>query len=228
MPDVIFNGPDGRLEGRYHHGRTPNAPIALLLHPHPQHGGSMNNKVVYALYQTFVRRGFSTLRFNFRGVGRSQGRFDNGLGELADAAAALDWMQTYNPNTSASWVTGFSFGAWIGMQLLMRRPELDGFVSVAPPANHYDFSFLAPCPSSGLILQGTADTMVPEAATAKLAQKLAMQRNIEVTYRTVDGASHFFHDHLDTLTEEVDSYLAQAVTERPAPEPPVELAEALS
>jgi alpha/beta superfamily hydrolase len=227
MPDVIFNGPDGRLEGRYHHGRTPNAPIALLLHPHPQHGGSMNNKVVYALYQTFVRRGFSTLRFNFRGVGRSQGRFDNGLGELADAAAALDWMQTYNPNASASWVTGFSFGAWIGMQLLMRRPELDGFVSVAPPANHYDFSFLAPCPSSGLIVHGTSDTMVPEAAAAKLAQKLALQRNIEVTYRTVDGASHFFHDHLDILTGQVESYLAQAVTERPAPEAPVEMAAAL-
>jgi len=80
MPDVIINGPDGRIEARYHHARATSAPMALVLHPHPQHGGTMNNKVVYALYQCFVRRGFSTLRFNFRGVGRSQGSFDRGEG----------------------------------------------------------------------------------------------------------------------------------------------------
>ena len=85
MPEVIINGPEGRIEGRYHHCKTPNAPIALLLHPHPQHGGTMNNKVVYSLYHAFVRRGFSALRFNFRGVGRSQGNFDRGEGELSDA-----------------------------------------------------------------------------------------------------------------------------------------------
>ncbi len=228
MPDVIFNGPDGRLEGRYHHARADNAPIALLLHPHPQHGGTMNNKVVYALYHTFVRRGFSTLRFNFRGVGRSQGRFDNGQGELADAAAALDWAQTYNPNASACWVAGFSFGAWIGMQLLMRRPEIDGFISVAPPANIYDFSFLAPCPSSGLIVHGAADELVPEAAAAKLANKLSAQRNIQVDYRTVEGANHFFGNHLEPLTGVVETYLAGAVSERPAPPPLPELAAAAS
>ncbi|MDA8231662.1 MAG: alpha/beta hydrolase [Magnetospirillum sp.] len=225
MPDVIFNGPDGRLEGRYHHSKSPNAPIALLLHPHPQHGGTMNNKVVYGLYHTFVRRGFSTLRFNFRGVGRSQGRFDNGQGELSDAAAALDWMQGFNANAGACWVAGFSFGAWIGMQLLMRRPEIDGFVSVAPPANVYDFSFLAPCPSSGLIVHGDADELVPEPSAAKLAHKLSAQRNIRVKYQTIAGANHFFGDHLETLTGTVESYLSAAMTEWPAA-PPLELAAA--
>ena len=78
MPDVVINGPEGRLEGKYHHSKEANAPIALLLHPHPQYGGTMNNKVVYTLYHAFVRRGFSALRFNFRGVGRSQGTFDRG------------------------------------------------------------------------------------------------------------------------------------------------------
>src|SRR3546814_4283821 len=86
-----MNGPEGRLEGRYQHGTLPNAPIALMLHPHPQHGGTMNNKVIYAAYHAFARKGFSVLRFNFRGVGRSQGRFDRGEGELSDAASALDW-----------------------------------------------------------------------------------------------------------------------------------------
>lgn len=216
MPEVIFNGADGRLEGRYHHSKLPNAPVALLLHPHPQHGGTMNNKVVYTLYHAFVRKGFSTLRFNFRGVGRSQGKFDNGQGELSDAASALDWMQTYNPNASACWVAGFSFGAWIGMQLLMRRPEIDGFVSVAPPANAYDFTFLAPCPSSGLIVHGTADDVVPEASVAKLAAKLGAQKNIRVKYRQVEGANHFFGSHLDPLNDVVDQYLGDSLAEAPA------------
>ena len=207
MPDVIFNGPEGRLEGRYQHSRTPNAPIALMLHPHPQHGGTMNNKVVYALYHAFSRQGFSVLRFNFRGVGRSQGRFDRGEGELSDAASALDWLQTFNQNASACWIAGFSFGAWIGMQLLMRRPEISGFISVAPPANLYDFSFLAPCPSSGMIVQGDRDEIVPLAAVQKLVDKLNSQKNLEIEHRILPGANHFFHDQLEELDAAVTDYL---------------------
>lgn len=207
MPEVIFNGPEGRLEGRYHHSKVPNAPIALLLHPHPQHGGTMNNKVVYALFQAFVKRGFSTLRFNFRGVGRSQATFDNGQGEMSDAAAALDWMQTHNPNAQTCWIGGFSFGAWIAMQLLMRRPEIGGFITVAPPANMYDFTFLAPCPASGLIIQGDRDEVVPIASVDKLQQKLDNQKNIEVDYRVIPTADHFFSEHMDTLNAHVESYL---------------------
>ena len=92
MPEVIFNGADGRLEGRYHHATERDAPLAVVLHPHPLHGGTMNNRIVYDIYHMFVNRGFSVLRFKFRGVGRSQESFDHGQGELRDAAAALDWM----------------------------------------------------------------------------------------------------------------------------------------
>ena len=154
MPEVIFPGPEGRLEGRFTPGPRPRAPVAMVLHSHPQAGGTMNNKIVQLLHKDFVRRGFATLRFNFRGVGRSQGEFDSGVGELADAATALDWLQANNPTATQCWVAGYSFGAYIGMQLLMRRPETDGFISVSPPANMYDFSFLAPCPASGLFLHG--------------------------------------------------------------------------
>ncbi|MGH6662674.1 MAG: alpha/beta hydrolase [Rhodospirillales bacterium] len=212
MPEVIFNGPEGRLEGRYHHSKRPNAPVALLLHPHPQYGGTMNNKVVYTLYQTFVRRSFSTLRFNFRGVGRSQGRFDNGQGELSDAAAALDWMQAHNPNTTACWIAGFSFGAWVGMQLMMRRPEIRGFISVAPPASLHDFSFLAPCPASGMILHGDKDEVIPQASVDKLAQKLQKQKNIKIDYRVIAGSDHFFQDHIDDLNKHINDYLDKALT----------------
>ena len=211
MPEVNINGPEGRLEGRYQHSRAPNAPIALVLHPHPRHGGTMNNKVVYTLYQSFARQGFSVLRFNFRGVGRSQGTFDRGEGELSDAASALDWLQGFNPNAGMCWIAGFSFGAWIGMQLLMRRPEISSFISVAPPANMFDFSFLAPCPSSGLIVQGDRDEIVPPPSVAKLVEKLQAQRDLKIDYRIVPGASHFFYEHLDELAKQVDGYLGKAM-----------------
>ena len=207
MPEVNFNGPDGRLEGRYHPSNRPQAPLALLLHPHPQHGGTMNNKIIYKLYQTFTKRGFSTLRFNFRGVGRSQGQFDNGQGELSDAASALDWMQTQNPNTRSCWIAGFSFGAWVAMQLMMRRPEIDGFISIAPPASQHDFSFLAPCPASGMIIHGDKDEVVPQSSVNKLAQKLQKQKNIKIDYRIIEGSDHFFLDHLEPLNKQVNDYL---------------------
>ena len=167
MPEVMFAGPDGRLEGRYHHSKETSAPVALILHPHPLHGGTMNNRITYTMYQAFQRLGCSVMRFNFRGVGRSQGRYDGGIGEIGDAAAALDWMQAVNPNHGGLWIAGYSFGAFIGMQLLMRRPEISGWVSVAPPASHYDFGFLAPCPCGGLMIHGDADELVPEIVGAQ-------------------------------------------------------------
>jgi uncharacterized protein len=218
MPEVIFNGADGRLEGRYHHGPRTNAPLALILHPHPLHGGTMNNKVVYSLFHMFVRRGFSVLRFNFRGVGRSQASFDHGQGELRDAAAALDWMQQHNPNAGPGWVAGFSFGAWIGMQLLMRRPEIHGFISLSLPANMYDFTFLAPCPSSGLIVHGTEDALVPPDSVHKLVQKLSQQRGIKIDLELVPGADHFFANHLRELEGSVETYLDHALGAARAPQ----------
>jgi hypothetical protein len=213
MPEIIFNGTAGRLEGRYHHSKRPAAPLALILHPHPLHGGTMNNRVVFALFQAFQRRGFSALRFNFRGVGRSQGRFDSGGGELSDAASALDWMQTVNPAASACWIAGYSFGAWIGMQLMMRRPEIGGFIAVAPPAGTLDFSFLAPCPASGLMVHGSRDEVVPADAVEKLAKKLSSQKNVVVSFRAIAGADHYFAAHMAELTEAVDEYLDRVLTQ---------------
>jgi alpha/beta superfamily hydrolase len=207
MAEVIFNGPDGRLEGRYHQSKKPDAPIAIVLHPHPLHGGNMNNRVVFIMFNNFVERGFSVLRFNFRGVGRSQGAFDNGVGELSDAAYAFDWVQQFNSNSPFCWIGGYSFGALISMQLMMRRPEIEGFVSISPPAGTEDFSFLAPCPSSGLIIHGDKDTHVPLDAVKKLAQKLDGQKNISINLSIVKGADHFYKDNMDNLSKEVASYL---------------------
>lgn len=207
MPEVIFTGPAGRLEGRYQPSKEKNAPIALILHPHPQFGGTMNNKIVYDLFYMFQKRGFTTLRFNFRGIGRSQGEFDHGTGELSDAAAALDWVQALHPDSKNCWVAGYSFGAWIGMQLLMRRPEIEGFMSIAPQPNIYDFAFLAPCPSSGLIIHGDSDRVAPSRDVQGLVDKLHQQKGILITQKTMEGANHFFTGMEDKLIEECSDYL---------------------
>ena len=207
MPEVIFNGPSGRIEGRYQPGKEANAPVAIILHPHPEFGGTMNNPIIYNLYYMFVERGFATLRFNSRGVGRSQGLFDHGLGELSDAACALDWLQSINPESKGGWIAGFSFGAWIGMQLLMRRPEVEGFISVAPPENLYDFSFLAPCPSSGLIIHGSVDKVAPPDAVQRLVDKLHTQKGITIEQQIVENANHFFTDKGDELIARCADYL---------------------
>ena len=167
----------------------------------------MNNRICQELYKTFVRRGFATLRFNFRSVGKSQGVFDNGVGELSDAASALDWVQQIHPEAEQTWIAGNSFGAWIGMQLLMRRPEIKGFISIAPPANMYDFTFLAPCPSSGIIIQGDSDEVVTPIAVQKLVDKLRTQRHITIHHDTIPGANHFFAKEMPLLMKSVDNYL---------------------
>ena len=216
MPEVVLTGAAGRIEGRYSPGKRANAPIALILHPHPRAGGHMNHPVSVQLYHLFMKRGFSVLRFNFRGVGRSQGEFDAGIGELADAATALDWLQSNNPQASQFWVAGYSFGAYIGMQLLMRRPETDGFISVSPPTNMYDFSFLAPCPASGLILHGQADTVVPPVEVERVVSKLRTQKGIVIDYELVEGATHFWAEHLPEVEKRVGAYLDKRLEAEPA------------
>ena len=203
MPDVIIPGPAGRLEGRYSPSEDPTAPVALILHAHPLGGGHMENPLVEMMYDSFRKRNFATLRFNFRGVGRSQGSYDQGLGELSDAATVLDWVQGYNATARYCWVAGHSFGAWVGMQLLMRRPEIAGFVSVAPPTNMYDFTFLAPCPASGIIVHGGADKIVPADDVERVMSKVRVQKGIEIKRDIIPDANHLFTEHLPELDERI-------------------------
>jgi len=207
MPEVIFAGPEGRLEGRYQKGKGENPPVALVLHPHPLFGGTMNNRVCYEMYHMFIQRGFSVLRFNFRGVGRSQGEYDHGQGELADAATALDYIQQFNPNAPFAWVAGFSFGSWIAMQLLMRRPEIVGFIAGSTPANLYDFSFLAPCPSSGVVIHGTEDKVCVPEETRLMVERTRTQKGRKVEFTVVPGGDHFFEHNLEDFMDTAKGYL---------------------
>lgn len=207
MVDLLISGPDGKIESNYHHNNDKISPIALILHPEPSRGGTMNTKIVHYLYKIFIQKGFSTIKFNFRGVGKSDGIFDEGEGELSDAACILDWLQQYNTNSKICWVVGFSFGSWIAMQLLMRRPEINGFICVSPPASSRDFNFLAPCPSSGLIIHGDKDSIASFESTRILSEKLQKQKKVEIVFKTIKGADHFYENHKSEFISVVDNYI---------------------
>ena len=205
--DLFIQGPAGRIEAKYFKSNRKRAPLALILQPHPQYGGTMNNKIVFDIFQNFFKNEFSVCRINFRGVGRSDGTFDNGQGELSDAAAALDWIEKENLNHSQCWISGFSFGSLIAMQLLMRRPEVNRFIAVSPQPNVYDFSFLSPCPTSGLIVYGKNDELVPLEHINSLNRRLSTQRGIKVDFKGIEEANHFFSKKEKNLSLAIDKYI---------------------
>ena len=211
MSEITFQGPAGRLEAKFFENKeNPKAPIAIVLHPHPQHGGTMNNKVTYKLYESFAKAGFSVLRFNYRGVCHSEGKYDNGDGELFDAAAALDWIHNNKPQASSIWISGFSFGAWVAMRLLMRRPDVDNFIAIAPPIGNddYDFSSFNLCPANGLIVSAENDGISDPANVEDFIKTLSRIDDVKVHYSKVAGAEHLFPHHLEELSKTVDQYIS--------------------
>ena len=205
--EVFIPGPSGRLEAKYFKNSKRGSPIAIVLQPHPQFGGSMENRVVHEAFNVFIKNGFSVIKLNFRGVGKSEGTFDNGQGELSDAAAALDWIERENQDYSQCWVSGFSFGSLICMQLIMRRPEVTKFVAIAPQPNVYDFTFLAPCPTSGQIIFAEKDELVPKDSINTLNNRLKSQKGIEVTFSEIKSANHFFKGKEDELKKIMNLYV---------------------
>jgi len=210
--EIFIPGPSGRIQGKYFKSKQQAAPVALVLHPHPQYGGTMNNRVVYETYNCFYKNNFSVIRINFRGVDKSDGIFDNGQGELSDAAAALDWIEKENPGYSQCWVSGFSFGALICMQLIMRRPEVNKFVTISPQPNLYDFTFLSPCPISGIMIYGKNDELVQVDSILNLKKRLSMQKNIDVKFESINNANHFYKNKEKDLSTTIDNYIKDKVT----------------
>ena len=210
--EIFIPGPSGRIQAKYFKNRKPNASVALVLHPHPQYGGTMNNRIVYETYNSFYKNNFSVIRINFRGVEKSDGMFDNGQGELSDAAAALDWIERENPGYGQCWVSGFSFGALICMQLIMRRPEVNKFITISPQPNLYDFSFLSPCPISGIIIYGKSDELVQIDSILNLKKRLSMQKNIEVKFDQINNATHFYKGKEKELAALMENYINDKIT----------------
>jgi len=130
---------------------------------------------------------------------------------MTDSACALDWLLLNNTESTKVWVVGFSFGAFIALNLLMRRPEIQNFIAISPPADKYDFSFLAPCPVSGMIMQGDNDDIVNETDVALFANKLDAQRSISIKYNKIKGADHFFTDKLDIVNNTIKKYVSKTL-----------------
>ena len=168
----------------------------------------MNNKVVKTACKALVECGTSVLRFNFRGVGVSEGEYSGGVGELADTMIALDWLHRMNPGNRKVWVVGYSFGALIGMQLLMRRPDVGGFVAICPPANINDFAFLAPCPVSGLVINGEDDRVCPASNVGAMVNRLNSQKGGCVQYEVIPGCGHTFDDKHQVLHRLIYEYVS--------------------
>ena len=207
MPEILLNGPIGRLEARYTHNNNATSPSVLILHAHPGHGGNMNNPLSLKLHKFFSDIGYSSLRFNFRGVGKSDGEHDGSEGELADSAIALDWLQNQNQESKEYWVCGISFGAWVGMQLLMRRPEIPKFILISPPVGKYDFNFLAPCPASGMVISAEKDNLVDNDAITEVVKKLNKQKSIEVKHESIKSTDHFFSNNEQKVIDKVKKYV---------------------
>ncbi len=197
-----LDGPVGRLEAILDEPAAgPARGAAVVLHPHPQHGGTMHNKVAHTLARTFVRLGFESLRFNFRGTEASEGRHDGGVGELDDALAAIAWMRDRSPDLPF-WLAGFSFGAAIAIRAAVAT-EVDGLVSVAPAVSRFAGGLESQPQCPWLIVQGDEDELVDIDETLDWINSLDPGPELIV----MAGAEHFFHGRLVDLRSAVSDFV---------------------
>jgi alpha/beta superfamily hydrolase len=200
---LFIQGSCGNLEALIQGLEAPTAsrndhkpkPIAIICHPHPLYGGSFRNKVVHTLNKTFQELGIATIRFNFRGVGKSEGHYDAGVGEADDLKAVLNWAQRQYPNHPI-WLAGFSFGAYIALKV---APEylVAQLILAAPPVKNFPVRQLALPDCPVIVVQGDADEVVP----AQMVFDWANSLSPKPTLIRFENASHFFHGRLNELRE---------------------------
>ncbi len=200
--NLFIDGPVGRLEAIIE-SPAEGVPmgIAVVCHPHPQHGGTMHNKVAHTLARAFVRLDFSVLRFNFRGTEASEGHYDEGIGELDDTLTAIAWMRHRNP-ADTLWLAGFSFGAAIAVRAAIGetvRDQISGLVSVAPAVSRLASGLLSQPQCPWLIVQGDEDELVDIEDTIEWVNTLEPGPELLV----ISGGEHFFHGRLIDLREAV-------------------------
>lgn len=199
---LMIKGPDGHIEliTGCLQKQNPRA-VVIISHPHPLHGGTMQNKVVHYVAKTVEDLGLISVRYNFRGVGKSTGRYAEGIGEQEDLLAVMAWVKA---QTKAKiWLAGFSFGAYVAYRVAQNH-SVDKLITIAPPVNHFDMP-LAPRPDcEWMLIQGGADEVVP--AEDVLAWREQHAQPPELTYFA--DAGHFFHGRLNQLREAMIEKLA--------------------
>jgi hypothetical protein len=204
LSPVLLAGPAGPLEAlvQEREGETPGL-IAVVCHPHPLYGGTLHNKVAHRVAASLFALGAAVVRFNFRGVGRSAGQFDRGVGELEDARTALAWLAARHP-AARRWAAGFSFGSWVASRLAATDPAIERLVLIAPPVHTQTFEEMATCTTPKLIVQGTADDICrPEHLERVLPGWAQPWRRVHVA-----GASHFFDRQLAELAGVLEAELS--------------------
>jgi len=196
---VHFQGPEGRLEGLWDDPSRGLAP-AVICHPHPAHGGSMHSKVVYTVFRVLHDAGHATLRFNFRGVGASQGSYSGWDGEVGDVAAAAAFARR-ETGVTPLWVAGFSFGSWVGSKWALGDPNIERMILLGVPVDRNvddrSFDHLARLPAPLLIIQGERDQYGSPEGVARLVERLKPLGSVEA--KIIPGADHFFTGHLAPL-----------------------------
>jgi len=198
-----IEGPAGTLQLLVDLPEGAPVALAVICHPHPLHGGSFNNKIVHQLAKTFTGLGAVSVRFNFRGVGESDGSYDEGRGELQDLLAVVAWAQSQWPGLPL-WLGGFSFGGWIALQAVAQLVP-QRLVTVAPAVNYFPDASLRLTDVSWLLIQGDADDIVPaEQVHAWLATLDAQPQRVLLA-----GAGHFFHGRLNELKQAVIDHFAE-------------------
>ncbi len=200
---LFIDGPVGRLQAimELSADHTPVGNV-VVCHPHPQHGGTMHNKVAHTLARAFVHVGFAALRFNFRGTEQSEGEYDEGVGELDDALAAITWMRARNPGMPL-WVAGFSFGAAIAVKAAVAT-DVDGLISVAPAITRFASGLDKQPECPWLIVQGDQDELVDIDETVAWVDGLNPGPELLI----IPNAEHFFHGRLIDLREAVAEFIS--------------------
>ncbi|MDQ6954156.1 MAG: alpha/beta fold hydrolase [Mariprofundaceae bacterium] len=191
---VLIQGEAGSLQGLYQPGEL-GKPALVVCHPHPLYGGTMRNKVVYWIARAFEDRGYSVLRFNFRGVEQSKGVWDEGKGEADDVIAALDWLEKKNPDAPL-WLAGFSFGTYAGLQAARQDSRVQRMFVVAPAVNLWSFDFMQGETRPLTVVSGTADEIVPFEKVRAWMESMPEH----VDFHAIDGAGHFFPKHMNEMT----------------------------
>ena len=203
----------GQLEAIYRPRSNQAERVALVLHPHPLHGGTMHNKVVFRAAKALNECGFETLRFNFRGVGLSTGEFDEGRGECADAQAALDYLLDNQRNARDVIVAGFSFGSIVGLRVGCSDERVDKLIAIGAPARLLlmdNPDFLASCAKPKLFIHGVEDDVAPLAPLEEFLATLPSLSDFKI--ERIAGAGHFFDNHAAELIQTIKNFIDGATT----------------
>lgn len=196
-----FQGHAGRIEALYREGSGEPARAAVVCHPLPTHGGTMHNKVVYHAAKALEAVGMAVLRFNFRGVGLSEGEFTDGEGEADDVRAALDWLAGEKPGLPLV-VCGFSFGNAVGLPVGAVDDRVDRLVGLGTPTDRFPFDRLIGVGKPKLFVQGDRDEYGPLHALRAGLARVAEPKELVV----IDGADHFFTDRLEQLRSAIEEW----------------------